>query len=527
MATRRLRRVAACIRLRPAAVGAVLTLLLPAVLVASCGKAKPPKVLVIGLDGATFDLMTPWMDAGELPHLAAIRDGGVWGNLLSVLPPLSPPAWTSAATGVNPGEHGIFDFFRLDPDSMVALTETARSRRVPGIWTLLSDDGEKVGMLNLPLTDPPDPVNGFMVGGFPHPDSTGYAYPPPVEEEMHHEGYILDPMGEVLIPGHEDVLETFILDTLRRRKQAALELQAQHPDLDFYWVTFTGTDRIQHFFWKFMEKDHPYYDAALAPRYGNSILRVYKIVDQAIGELMDQARAQARSQGRELAVVILSDHGFAPVKRAFRVQSYLRHPPDGKPPITNTYSLETNASLLFIPEKGRERGATLTPAEHDSEAVEVLHRILAARDPETGAAPVIMGDLKQNIYTGRYTDKAPDLVFLARPPYYLINEKGDQQPFGSPEFSFSAHHEIHGILMAYGPMFGKGHLEGRQSLLDIAPTLMYLQGKTIPGYMEGDVISSLFPPGYTKAHPVRRDGSEARRSGKDEQERIKAVPYVQ
>jgi predicted AlkP superfamily phosphohydrolase/phosphomutase len=65
----------------------------------------PPKVLVIGLDGATFDLLTPWMEQGELPRLRALRDGGISGELLSVIPPLSPPAWTTAATGVNPGKH--------------------------------------------------------------------------------------------------------------------------------------------------------------------------------------------------------------------------------------------------------------------------------------------------------------------------------------------------------------------------------------------------------------------------------------
>ncbi len=330
-----------------------------------CGKGQnPPKVLVIGMDGATWDLMGPFMDQGHLPRLKALRDGGVYGPLLSVIPPLSPPAWTSAATGVNPGMHGIFDFFRLDPDSMIVYSETARSRRVPGVWTLLSEAGHKVGMLNMPMTDPPDPVDGFMVAGLPHPDSVGFAYPPELEARLHREGYRLDRMGEALIAGHEADLESEIVGTFRKRKQVALELGEENPDLDMYWVVFTGTDRIQHFFWKFMEKDHPFYDPALAPRFGDSILHVYEAIDEAVGELVDQASAQAAAQGRELAVIVLSDHGFCGVHRAFRPESFLAHPPDGEKPITRR----------------------LRPRDQRHHALRAGDRAGVQRDPDPGAA---------------------------------------------------------------------------------------------------------------------------------------------
>jgi predicted AlkP superfamily phosphohydrolase/phosphomutase len=144
---------------------------------------------------------------------------------------------------------------------------------------------------------------------------------------------------------------------------------------------------------------------------------------------------------------------------------------------------------------------------------DILARVLAARDPEGGASPVLFGARREDVYRGRYVDKAPDLVFLARPPYYLINEEGDKEPFGTPAFSFSAHHEIHGILIASGPMFGKGHLEGRQGLIDITPTLMYLAGLSVPGYMEGDVLTPLFAPEYAKAHPVVREAGRRGRRG--------------
>lgn len=507
----------------------VLAVLGAVLLAAGCGGGgePPPKILVIGLDGATFDLLDPWMEAGDLPRLAALRDEGVSGELLSVIPPLSPPAWTTAVTGVNPGTHGIYDFLRMEPDSMVALMETAASRRVPAIWTLLGEQDLRVGVLNVPMSDPPDPVNGFLVAGLPHPDTVGYAEPPELEMQLHAAGYRLDAMGGALVEGQEAELEEEILDTFRRRREAALSLGARHPELDLYWVVFTGTDRMQHFFWKFMEPEHPFHDPAKAERFGNSIRGLYREVDTAVGELVDQASAQAAAQGRKLAVLVLSDHGFYGVHRAFRVQSYLRHPPDGRDPITDSYSFETNASMLYVPLRGREAGATLSPEEHRAQVDEILERLLAARDPETGASPVMFGARREQVYAGRYTDKAPDLVFLPRRPYYLINEPGNQEPFATPEFSFSGHHDGRGILIAGGPMFRNGRLEGRQTLLDVAPTLMYLAGAVVPGYMEGDVLTPLFRPGVLADRPVERDASEPRETGDEDQERVKGIPYVQ
>ena len=496
--------------------------------VTGCGAEAPaPKVLVIGLDGATWTLLDPWMNEGHFPNLKTLRDEGVSGDFFSVIPPLSPPAWTTAATGVNPGRHGIFDFFRMDPDSMTAYVETASSRRVPAVWTLLSENGRKVGTLNIPLSAPADPVNGFQIGGLPHPDSTDFAYPEDLELRLRREGYRLDRMGEALIPGQEEDLRDEILDTFRKRRATALALGEENPDLDLYWVVFTGTDRMQHFFWKFMEKEHPFHDPELAGPFGDSILDLYREVDAAVGELVDQATRQAEAQNRELAVLVISDHGFYGVHRAFRPQSYLRRPPPGREPITESYSIETNASMLFVPRRGREATGTLSSQEQSRTVDEILERVLEARDPRDGEAPVSYGARREDVYRGRYVDKGPDLLFLARAPYYLINEEGDKEPFGTPEFSFSGHHDVRGILIARGPMFRRGRLEGRQGLLDLAPTLMHLCGDIVPGYMEGEVMTQLLTGEFLEQHPVRKDASEAQETGDEEQERIESLPYVQ
>lgn len=509
-------------RLRGTAALLFLTLFL-----ASCGsEPAPPKVLVIGLDGATYRLLDPWMAAGELPRLRELRETGVSGTLVSTIPALSPPAWTTAVTGVNPGTHGIFDFFRLDPDSMIAYTESAQSRRVPAIWTLLSESHARVGVLNVPMSDPPDPVHGFHVAGLPHADTVGYAYPPELETALHRQGYLTDRMGGLLEPGREQVLLDEIMDTFRARRRAALELARENPDLDLYWVVFTGTDRIQHFFWKFMEKEHPFHDPELAAQYGDAILELWRETDAAVGELVDLARSQAEAEGRELAVLVISDHGFTGVHRVFRPQSFFRNPPDGFEPITDSYSLETNASMIYLPVEGREPTAGRSAADQKAVLTSMRDRVLAVRDPESGRSPVTFGALGRSVYSGRYAAKAPDLVFVPRPPYYLIHEEGDKTPFGTPELAFSGHHDMQGILIAQGPMFGSGVLEGNQGLIDIAPTVVYLAGRPVPGYMEGEVLLPLLRPEFVDAHPVRRDGSEAQETGTDVPPPHKMIPYL-
>ncbi|HUM70042.1 MAG TPA: alkaline phosphatase family protein, partial [Chloroflexota bacterium] len=136
-------------------------------------------VLVIGLDGATYDLLTPWLAAGHLPTMAGLVARGSSGPLRSTLPPVTAPAWASFMTGKNPAGHGVFDFFRphspdMDKPEMVNMADL----RARPLWDYLSAAGRRVGVLNVPLTYPPPPVNGFVVPGLLSPDEGQTTYPP-------------------------------------------------------------------------------------------------------------------------------------------------------------------------------------------------------------------------------------------------------------------------------------------------------------------------------------------------------------
>ena len=132
-----------------------------------------PVIAIIGLDGATWDLAGPFLEAGDMPVLAALRRSGAHGVLRSTMPPVTFPAWSSFMTGTNPGKHGIFDFTRRVAGTYEVAFVGSRDRRVPTVWKLLSDAGRRVAVIGVPTTYPPEPVNGIMVGGFDSPVATG------------------------------------------------------------------------------------------------------------------------------------------------------------------------------------------------------------------------------------------------------------------------------------------------------------------------------------------------------------------
>src|SRR5256884_2474564 len=112
---------------------------------------KVPKVVVIGLDAATWTVIGPCMGEGKMPNLAKLMKAVVSGTLQSVLPPITPPAWTSFMTGKNPGKHGIFHFVETAPDSYAMDYANGGSRRSPTVWRVLNAAGFSVGTMNVPF----------------------------------------------------------------------------------------------------------------------------------------------------------------------------------------------------------------------------------------------------------------------------------------------------------------------------------------------------------------------------------------
>lgn len=139
------------------------------------------QILLIGLDGATWDLILPWVAEGRLPNLGALLREGSWGTLLSTVPPATFPAWSSFLTGLNPGRHGIFDFTRRKFGTYEVEFVNSTYRRGRSLFRIASEAGKRVGVIGVPATYPPEKVNGFLISGFDAPVATGidpsFVYP--------------------------------------------------------------------------------------------------------------------------------------------------------------------------------------------------------------------------------------------------------------------------------------------------------------------------------------------------------------
>ena len=143
------------------------------------------RVMVIGLDGATFDLIRPWIEDGTMPTLQRLVKDGASGVLTTTLPPISSSAWASFSTGKNPGKHGLVDFVHPRPNSYQISIVSPQQRASKAIWNLLTDAGRRVGIVGMPVTYPPEEVNGYMISDFLTPiASDDYTYPPSLAQEL-------------------------------------------------------------------------------------------------------------------------------------------------------------------------------------------------------------------------------------------------------------------------------------------------------------------------------------------------------
>src|SRR5256886_3526753 len=271
---------------------------------------KNPKVVIIGLDAATWTLIRPWMAEGGMPNLAKLMKEGVSGAFRSILPPITPPAWTSFMTGKNPGKHGVFHFIETAADSYAMNYANGGSRRSPTVWKLLNAAGLSVGTMNIPFTYPPEPLDGFQISGLDTPsESSPFIHPPSLRQELE------DHMVKI----SHDIRYLGFMSTHERRDQvlaemekidqqwaaAALYLLENHPQ-DVMMFVFMSIDTVQHYFWQYMDRSHFLYDPKAEPRFGNAVRKVYERLDAVTGRIIEKLPD-------DTTVFVVSDHGGGPL----------------------------------------------------------------------------------------------------------------------------------------------------------------------------------------------------------------------
>ena len=283
-------------------------------MVADAPNLKP--TLVIALDGATFDVIRPMIDAGELPHLAKWSASGVAEPLPSVTPPVTFPAWSSFMTGLPPGEHGIFDFSQKAPGEYRLRFVNATDRAGDSLFRRVSDAGGSALVLGLPATHPPEDISGLLVCGFDAPVSTGTDARSASDPDFYRE--IAGRVGPWMRPAlnesakasdfHERAIST-LLDRIDRKKDFALDALASLRGRNagalpaVTMIVFSESDTAGHHYWRDHDPDSPRHDPSASAARRDALRAVYRRLDEACGELR-------RAVGDDALCVVLSDHGM-------------------------------------------------------------------------------------------------------------------------------------------------------------------------------------------------------------------------
>jgi len=281
----------------------------------------PGRVLTIGLDGATFNLITPLMAQGLLPNLARLMREGSWGTLRSTIQPSSEQAWAAFMTGTNNGKFGVYGFQKRRPDSYQFDYVNGHSIAGRSLWRTLSDRGKQVIVINVPMTYPPEAVNGVLISGLMTPGvHSQFTHPDGIYQELCEAcgDYRIDVDIESgqLSPEHLLTLADDAIEMIHLRTCATLHLARTRP-WDFLMAMYDASDRLAHKFWKYWDVTHPLHDPALADTLGNVLPRIYQELDRAVGELWE-ALVDERT-----TVYIISDHGFGPMEKAVYLNRWL------------------------------------------------------------------------------------------------------------------------------------------------------------------------------------------------------------
>jgi len=274
------------------------------------------RVFVVGLDAATFDLVLPWVEAGAMPTVGRLLAGGVRAPLRSTLPALTPPSWTSAATGRNPGKHNVFNFYKATAGGLGRAPVTPGDLRSPRAWDIAASQGLRSCVLHMPLTYPPQPIPGVMISGIMTPKGAeDFVAPPALKAELEAviPGYRLEVDATPLKRGE---LETFSRDAfdLQRVQTAEVLHLLEREDWDLFWVMFHTLDKLQHFYWRYMDTSHPAYPGP-GP-FQHTIRDFHAAFDASLAAFLAKLPDDA-------SVVLLSDHGSAPLHTYFCVMNWL------------------------------------------------------------------------------------------------------------------------------------------------------------------------------------------------------------
>jgi predicted AlkP superfamily phosphohydrolase/phosphomutase len=494
------------------------------------------RLLLIGLDGATWTVLDPMRKRGLMPNLDALLARSAYGTLRSTIPPMTSAAWTTMMTGCGPARHGVFDHRYFDIGANRMRVNHAGRVRVPTFWQLLSQAGHTVVSLNVPVTYPPSQVRGVMVSGIdaPHIDaalSGSAAFGKRIKEEV--PGYHIRALWKRPPQTVEEMNANAQATTElgRARVHAANIADEMNPNWSALMVQFQNLDPFQHRAWRYLNVDETgIEDAGM----NAGAEEVFRGLDEAIGGLCELA------DRRGAGVMVMSDHGFGPCLGRIHANRILvdagvaslpgvagrlrrrvrqgidhlrtfqakRSDPEARSAtfehsIAAQYPFNWKKTLAFIPHQdtaamvylnsaSRKPGAPLeTPRQVEDALNATIQALGEARHPETG---VLLFPQIVNVSEAYGVDTArenyPDIVALPDENYWVRTKLAKGTAWVEADDNLPGTHRPEGIVA----VSGAGVVPGRNlkaHLNDVMPSVMKWFRLPIPAHVEGKPLPCL------------------------------------
>jgi len=522
------------------------------------------RAFVLGFDGVPWRLIEQWTEAGELPNFARMRNEGASGSLESTTPPTTPLAWPSIATGVWPDKHGIYGFQNLDSAYSHEMYTSHDLQQSP-LWEQLSP--AHVG--NVPMTYPPQEIDGTMITGMMTPSSDReYTHPTSLRQEIDRE--IPDYEISLNYPEYADRLDAFegAVDEMLSNRQNLMNLQLGQAgdDWQLFFFVFTAPDRFQHLIWDM-----------------DRLLAHYKQLDTILGEVIEY------TDDHEADLYVVSDHGFGEIEGLIYInhilerEGYLYRREDegargalaslgiSRERITGVlervgiseerlvstlprslldsvaaqipgehalYDVDFDRTVAFVHESGncyindtdRFDSGIVDPADIPKIKDQLIELFESVTD-ENGKRLLTVADGEELFPTD---DASPNIVVNAIDGYESRTTMTDQV-MGDPG-TYAASHRSTGIILCRGPTIDPGATLRGARVVDVAPTLLHGIGQPVPKNADGRVLFDAFRPDAlpSRTKVERTDPTQRNRDDEDVDEdftdvesRLKGLGYME
>ncbi|MBN2463321.1 MAG: alkaline phosphatase family protein [Dehalococcoidia bacterium] len=517
------------------------------------------KLMLIGLDGATFRIIDPLCSEGKLPNLERLITNGAHGILESTFPPITAPAWTSLATGKNPGKTRVFGTLLRTSDHSFEKRpmNSVDIKKARAYWDYLSAAGIKVGVVNYPWLYPPYELNGVMISGLGSDPEGKIFYPSDLGDLVRKECgryRIIVPFNDPKYYNNTPLFIKEILELLEINSKTLNFLLKS--DLEVLTFVFSASDLVQHYMWKYIDSSHPYYSQRESEKYLPAFVEIWQKIDNILGDILGALPQNAN-------MIVVSDHGFGPHKSSFYTNSWLeeegylfrrRSSRNAQKLIDFVRLLLSKIPLLYnnltlLPLAKRikkvrdalpidmERSAAFSLVTTSFVGEIYINKPLIFHQCQSQQIQLLKDEIVQklqrtcnslglhlkvyspgDLYSGQYVNLAPDILFeiddFECGIHYGFHTKLFQRPPDNP--AHMGNHKKEGIFIAYGPDIKQGAVTGGARIYDIAPTTLHLCGLPVPTDIDGRVLTEVFRP---DSEPARRQVKH--KAVNDGQERIR------